>query len=51
MVGRNTYNVDAPEECLADNFSFAVVRGMHRAEPYATPELIANITDLLKQYK
>ena len=28
-----------------------VVRGMHRAEPYATPELIANITDLLKQYK
>lgn len=51
VVGRNTDYVDAPEECLADNFAFAVVRGMHPAEPYATPELIANITDLLKQYK
>ena len=50
VVGRNTDYVDAPEECLADNFSFAVVRGMHPKEPYATPELIANIIAILKQY-
>lgn len=51
VVGRNTDYVDAPEECLADNFAYSVVRGMHPAKPYATPELIANIIAVLKQYK
>ena len=50
VVGRNTDYVDAPEECLADNFAFAVVRGMHPAKPYQTPALIGNIIALLKQY-
>ena len=50
VVGRNTDYVIAPEECLADNFAFAVVRGMHPAKPYATPELIRNIIALLKNY-
>ena len=50
VVGRNTDYVIAPEECLADNFAFAVVRGMHPAKPYATPALIGNIIALLKQY-
>ncbi|MBQ3700258.1 MAG: hypothetical protein II886_10160 [Prevotella sp.] len=51
VVGRNTDYVIAPEECLADNFAFAVVRGMHPAKPYKTPALIGNIITLLKQYK
>lgn len=51
VVGRNTEYVIAPEECLADNFAFAVVRGMHPAKPYKTPTLIGNIITLLKQYK
>ena len=51
VVGRNTDYVIAPEECLADNFAFAVVRGMHPVKPYKTPELIGNIIDLLKKYK
>ena len=50
VVGRNTDYVIAPEECLADNFAFAVVRGMHPAKPYKTPALIGNIIALLKQY-
>ena len=50
VVGRNTDYVIAPEECLADNFAFAVVRGMHPAKPYATPALIRNIIALLKNY-
>lgn len=51
VVGRNTDYVIAPEECLADNFAFAVVRGMHPVKPYKTPELIGNIIELLKKYK
>lgn len=51
VVGRNTEYVIAPEECLADNFALAVVRGMHPAKPYKTPALIGNIIALLKQYK
>ena len=49
VVGRNTDYVIAPEECLADNFAFAVVRGMHPAKPYETSELIRNIIALLKR--
>jgi hypothetical protein len=50
VVGRNTDYVFAPEECLADNFAFAVVYGIDGRE-YKTPRLISDITALLKEYK
>lgn len=50
-VGRNTDYVIAPEECMADNFSYAVVRGVNPMEPYASPDLILNIINTLKEYK
>lgn len=48
-VGRNTSYVIAPEECMADNFSYAVIRGTNPASPYKTPELIKKIITALKQ--
>ena len=39
-----------PEECLADNFAFAVVYGIDGRE-YKTPQLIADIIALLKEYR
>ena len=48
-VGRNTSYVIAPEECMADNFSYAVIRGMNPASPYKSPELIKKIITALKQ--
>lgn len=48
VVGRNTDYVFAPEECLADNFAFAVVYGIDGRE-YKTPQLIADIIALLKE--
>lgn len=50
VVGRNTDYVFAPEECLADNFAFAVVYGIDGRE-YKTPQLIADIIALLKEYR
>ena len=49
VVGRNTEYVISPEECLADNFSYAVVQGLHPATPYKSPQLIQNIITALKQ--
>ena len=48
-VGQNTDYVIAPEECMADNFSYAVIQGMNPAKPYKSPELIRNIITALKQ--
>lgn len=48
-VGQNTDYVIAPEECMADNFSYAVIQGMNPAKPYKSPELIRNIIAALKQ--
>jgi hypothetical protein len=48
VVGRNTGYVFAPEECLADNFAFAVVYGLD-GMTYKTPQLIADIINLLKK--
>ena len=48
-VGLNTKYVIAPEECMADNFSYAVIRGMNPATPYQSPQLIRNIITALKQ--
>lgn len=50
VVGDNTgYTID-PEECMADNFSMAVVFGMKGPEGdgYATPEIIEAILSYLK---
>ena len=50
VVGRNSEYVFAPEECLADNFAYAVIYGIDGRE-YKTPRLIADIIALLKEYK
>ena len=47
IVGKNTDYVDAPEECMATNFSFAVVDGTQK--DYESPWLIEKIITLLKQ--
>lgn len=50
VVGRNTQYVFAPEECLADNFAFAVVFGQDDNLEYESPQLIADIINFLKNY-
>jgi hypothetical protein len=47
-VGKNTDYVDASEECMADNFSFAVVLGLDGMN-YESPWLIEKIIALLKR--
>lgn len=48
-VGQNTEYVTAPEECLADNFSYAVVLGPDR--DYGSPWLIEAIYNTLANFK
>ena len=50
LICRNTDYVIAPEECMADNFSYTVVYGLDGMD-YQTPELIANIFKTLSNYK
>lgn len=50
VVGRNTDYVIAPEECMADNFGYALVYGLN-GKDYQTPELIADILNALRNYK
>ena len=47
VVGENTGYVIAAEECMADNFCYAVVYGKKGFEGngYATPEIIDGILD------
>ena len=47
-VGRNTRYVFAPEECMADNFAYAIVYGL-TGKDYKTPQLIQNIISTLQQ--
>ena len=49
VVGHNTKYVISPEECMADNFSYAVIQGMNPATPYQSPQLIQNIITALKR--
>ena len=49
VVGRNTDYVIAPEECLADNFSYTIVYGFDGMD-YQTPQLITDIYNLLCSY-
>ena len=50
IVGRNTDYCEDPEECMAMNFSYAVVYGMDgpSGAGYETPELIENIIALMQ---
>lgn len=51
VLGRNTdYTID-PEECMADNFSFAITFGIDGPEGkgYKSPEIIDSIIDYLKK--
>lgn len=48
VVGKNTDYVLAPEECMADNFAFAVVYGAKGLD-YETPELIEALINSLKE--
>lgn len=50
QVGENTYYLLAPEECMADNFSFAIVPTKPRGQ-YRTPKLLKNIIKTLKKNK
>lgn len=50
VFGRNTAYVIDPEECLAENFSFALTYGAEKNEtgaPYKTPELVRGILELV----
>lgn len=49
VVGRNTDYVIAPEECLADNFSYTIVYGFD-GKDYQTLQLITDIYNLLCNY-
>ncbi len=46
VVGKNTDYVIAAEECIADNFSFAILDGTKTK--YESPEIIKNIVAYLK---
>lgn len=45
VFGENTDYLIDPEECLADNFAYAMVYGLDA--PYATPEIIEGILSIL----
>lgn len=52
LIGFNVADQDyvfAPEECLADNFAYAVIYGTDGRE-YKSPQLIADIINFLKNY-
>ena len=52
VMGRNTDYVIAAEECMADNFSYALTYGAETGpdgKPYPNPEIIRGILDLITQ--
>ena len=48
IFGKNTSYVIDPEECMADNFSYALAYGMNDMN-YENPEIIQGIIDYLKK--
>ena len=50
VFGRNTDYVIDPEECMADNFSYAMLYGM-KGRDYMNPEIIEGIIDYVSQEK
>jgi len=51
VLGNNTEYCEDPEECMAINFSYAIVYGLDgpEGEGYPTPSIIENIIALLKE--
>ena len=51
VVGKNTGYIIDPEECMADNFSYAIIYGKNGIEgqPYETPEIIDEIINYLNK--
>ena len=51
VFGKNTGYVIDPEECMADNFSYALIYGLEgpEGEEYPTPEIIQGILDYLSR--
>ncbi len=51
VFGKNTGYVNDPEECLADNFAYALVYGIEGRDKqgYPNPEIIQGILDYLKK--
>lgn len=51
VFGKNTNYVVDPEECMADNFSYAIAHGMKgpKGEGYPNSEIIEGIIDYLKK--
>ena len=47
VIGKNTEYVTAAEECLAENFAFAILFGKNGIK-YNSPEIIANIIEYMK---
>lgn len=47
VVGRNTGYVIAAEECMADNFSYAVIYGLDHE--YDDPEIIKGVLDIMSK--
>lgn len=46
VVGSNTDYVIAAEECMADNFTYTIIKGVNSS--YNSPEIIKNIDNYLK---
>ncbi len=51
VFGTNTGYVTDPEECMADNFAYAMLYGMkgNDGNGYPNPEIIQGIIDYLKR--
>lgn len=47
VIGKNTEYVTAAEECLAENFAFAILFG-ENGRNYNSPEIIANMIEYMK---
>lgn len=48
VFGENTKYIADPEECMADNFGYALVYGLDGAMKYKNPEIIEGIIDILR---
>lgn len=51
VFGENTKYITDPEECLADNFGYALVYGLDGSMKYENPEIIQAMIDLLNSDK
>lgn len=51
IFGENTKYITDPEECLADNFSYALVYGLNGSMKYKNPEIIQGVINLLSSTK